>query len=235
VSKPAKKPPADQKKAIFLGVLVLIAAIALYVNVFAGDSSAPSVARVAQPVATAFKTPAEAVRREPGRVSVGEFKPRQGYARPEDRVDPATIDPTLRLDLLAKVQSVEPEQSLRNIFQYGPAPPPPAAKQIDLPKTQRIAINSTPPPPRPAGPVTPSAPTAPQMTFKYYGFKTSKVTGRKEAFLLDGEEIIIAGENDAVKGGRYRIVRIGPSTITIEDTQFKANQTLTLQEEAAVA
>ena len=26
----------------------------------------------------------------------------------------------------------------------------------------------------------------------------------------------------------------GPSTITIEDTQFKANQTITLQEEAAV-
>ena len=73
------------------------------------------------------------------------------------------------------------------------------------------------------------------MTFKYYGFKTSKATGKREAFLLDGDDILIGGENDSVKGGRYLIIRIGPTTITIEDTQFKANQTLTIQEEPAAA
>jgi len=235
VSAPVKKPAADQKKVIFLAVLLVGAAVALYVNVFSGDSESPSARPVAAPVAQAPKPVTEAARREPGRISVGEFKIRQGPARPEDRVDPATIDPTLRLDLLAKVQSVEPEQALRNIFQYGAAPPPPSAKPIELPKnTSKIVVNTPPPPPqRPAGPVTPPTPQAPPMTFKYYGFKTSKATGRKEAFLLDGDDIIIAGEDDAVKGGRYRIVRIGPSTITIEDTQFKANQTLTLQAEAA--
>jgi hypothetical protein len=69
------------------------------------------------------------------------------------------------------------------------------------------------------------------MTFKYYGFKVSKVSGRKQAFLLDGEDIIIAGENDAVKNSRYKVVRIGINSITIEDTQFKSSQTLPLQEE----
>jgi hypothetical protein len=229
---PTKK-PADQKKAAILGVLLVVAAIALYINVFSGDSAAPSVRPAAEPAAQVPKPASEAARREPSRNSLAEFKPRQGPARPEDRVDPSTIDPTLRLDLLAKVQSVEPEQSLRNIFQYG-APPP--SKVVDLPKTPKIALNTPPPPPPPpTGPVKPPAPQATPLTFKYYGFKTSKVTGRKEAFLLDGDEIIIAGENDAVKGGRYRIVRIGPNTITIEDTQSKTNQTLTLQEEAAAA
>jgi hypothetical protein len=69
------------------------------------------------------------------------------------------------------------------------------------------------------------------MTFKYYGYKVSKADGRKEAFLLDGDDIIIAGENDAVKLGRYKVVRIGVNSITIEDTQFNTTQTLQLQEE----
>jgi len=72
------------------------------------------------------------------------------------------------------------------------------------------------------------------MTFKYYGYKVSKSDGRKQAFLLDGDDIIIAGENDAVKSGRYKVVRIGVNSITIEDTQFKSTQTLQLQTDAAV-
>jgi hypothetical protein len=224
---------ADWKK-IFLAVLAVVAAYVLYTNVFSSEPSATGTRAIAQPAAQVQT--ADAVHREASRTSVTEFKPRQGPLRPEDRVDPATIDPTLRLDLLAKVQSVEPEQALRNIFQYGAAAPPPSVKPIDLPKnTQKISVNTPPPPPSTFAPPAQQTPTAPPMTFKYYGFKTSKATGRKEAFLLDGDEIIIAGENDAVKGGRYRIVRIGPNTITVEDTQFKANQTLTLTEEAAQA
>ena len=41
-----------------------------------------------------------------------------------------TIDPTLRLDLLAKLQDEGPAGGARNLFQFGPAPPPKA----DLPK-----------------------------------------------------------------------------------------------------
>jgi hypothetical protein len=61
----------------------------------------------------------------------------------------------------------------------------------------------------------------------------SKSNGRKQAFLLDGDDIIIAGENDSVKAGRYRVVNIGVNSITIEDTQFKKTQTLPLQETPA--
>ncbi len=72
------------------------------------------------------------------------------------------------------------------------------------------------------------------MTFKYYGYKITKSDGRKEAFLLDGDDIIIAAENDDVKKGRYKVVKIGVSSITIEDTQFKSTQTLPLQQDANV-
>src|SRR5205814_3509928 len=100
--------------------------------------------------------------------------------------------------------------TMRNIFQYGAAAPPPAPHNpIDLPKAPpKIAINQPPATaPPPAGP--PPTPQAPPMTFKYYGYKISKSDGRKEAFLLDGEDIIIAAENDPVKKGRYKVLRIG--------------------------
>jgi hypothetical protein len=230
----------EPKKLAILVVLLLVAALTLYFNVFSGDSSAPA------PVASAVPAPAASVapqaqiplpgsaqpteRRRTNEASAGgEFKPRMNYANPQDRPDPASIDPTLRLDLLAKVQQVEPDAVIRNIFQYGAAPPPPSAKPIDLPRNvPRIPVKIGPPlPPPPPGP--PPVPQAPPMTFKYYGYKVSKSNGRKQAFLLDGDDIIIAGENDSVKAGRYRVVTIGVNSITIEDTQFKKTQTLPLQ------
>jgi len=232
----------EPKKLAILGVLLTVAAATLYFNVFSGDSSAPApTARPAGPVTGSPQTqvylpaPPPAERRRTSEATAGgEFKPRVGPANPQDRPDPASIDPTLRLDLLAKVQQVEPDAVLRNIFQYGAAPPLPAVKPIELPKyTPKIPVNlgGPPGPPKPLGP--PPPPQAPPITFKYYGYKVSKSNGRKQAFLLDGDDIIIAGENDSVKAGRYRVVNIGVNSITIEDTQFKKTQTLPLQETPA--
>jgi hypothetical protein len=238
---------AQPKKVAVLGVLLAVAAVALYMNVFAGDSgnSAPAVYRppvLADPV---NKTPGSATSRVSARRTnrsantSGEIKPRQGWERPEDRPDPATIDPTLRLDLLAKVQNVEPEASMRNLFQYGTAPPPPSRALPALPSVKPIQVAgrggpaaSPPPPPPPAGP--PPEPKAPPITMKYYGYQISKADGTKKAFLLDGDDIIIAGENDQVKRGRYKVVAIGLTSITIEDTQFKTNQTVRIQEDPVV-
>ena len=240
------KAGAEPKKIAILVGLLVVAGIAIYMNVFSGDSAAPAPAsRAATPapvsVAADAAVPAPDTRRTARSTANGgstEVKFHQGPERPEDRRDPATIDPALRLDLLAKVQNVEPEESMRNLFQYGvaPAPPPPAAPPVALPKNvPTIAINKAPPPP-PQPPVTqgpPPPPSAPPMTFKYYGYKISKQNGSKEAFLLDGDDIIIAGENEALKRGRYKIVNISVSSITIEDTQFKSTQTLQIQQEAA--
>jgi len=242
------KTGAEPKKVAILAALLAIAAAVLYFNVFAGDSDSKTPIRsvVSAPVATAptarvvipgTGTGRSQDRRRASKNSlVSEFKIRQGTPPGEEKPDPATIDPTLRFDLLAKLQKVEPPASMRNIFQYGAAPPPPApaVKAVELPKnTPKIAINQIPAV-APGPPPPPPVPTAPPMTFKYYGYKVSKSDGRKEAFLLDGEDIIIAGENDSVKRGRYKVVRIGVNSITIEDTQFKSTQTLQLQTDAAV-
>jgi hypothetical protein len=233
---------AEKKnQVIILGVLVAIILVVVYMNFFSGGSdSAPGptpaaapIAVNAPPVAAPLGTPLPDTRRRTNRPSTsGEIKFRQGFARPEDRPDPATVNPTLRLDLLAKVQNVEPAGAMRNLFQYGAAPPPPAP--IELPKNvPKIAINKPPvtAPPPPPGP--PPAPVAPAMTFKYYGYQVPKTDGLKEAFLLDGDDIIVAHENETVKSGRYKVVKIGVNSITIEDTQFKSEQTLQLQIDAS--
>jgi hypothetical protein len=239
---------AEPKKLAILGGLLALAGVVLYLNVFSGDSPStptPAPRAVAIPASVTAPPSSDAIgapdtRRIAARKNASsgstEIKFRQGTLRPEDRPDPATIDPTLRLDLLAKVQNVEMEGTMRNLFQYGAAPPPPAAAVVPLPAhPPTIPINTKPPtpPPPPPPPGPPPTPQAPPMTFKYYGYKISKADGRKEAFLLDGDDIIIAGENDAVKLGRYKVVTIGVNSITIEDTQFKTTQTLRLQEEAA--
>lgn len=241
------KTGAEPKKVAILAALLVTGAVVMYLNVFSGDSetkrpAAPAAVAIPAPAPGTYVAPratpaAAADRRRTAKNNLGsEFKFRQGQAPGEEKPDPATIDPTLRLDLLAKLANVEPPASMRNIFQYGAAPPPPApaGKPVELPKNpptiaiNRPALNPPGPPP------PPPAPTAPPMTFKYYGYKISKADGRKEAFLLDGDEIIIAGENDSVKRGRYKVVRIGVNSITIEDTQFKSTQTLQLQEDAVV-
>ena len=239
---------AQPKKVAVLGVLLAVAAVAFYMNVLAGDSERPAPAPQRAPVLAnpvndhVNKTPQGAALhvndRRAGRGAANtsaEIKFRQ--ERPEDRPDPATIDPTLRLDLLAKVQNVAPEASMRNIFQYGAAAPPPSTKVPILPDhVTQIPVAGrgpvTPPPPPPPGP--PAEPVAPPITMKYYGYQISKVDGTKKAFLLDGDDIIIAGENEPVKRGRYKVVAIGLTSITIEDTQFKSNQTVRIQEDPAV-
>jgi hypothetical protein len=231
---------ADKNKLIILGALVAIILVVLYINLFAGGSdSAPGPAPTATPVAVntppvgaPVATPLPDTRRRTTRPSSGEIKFRQGFARPEDRPDPATINPTLRLDLLAKVQNVEPGGAMRNLFQYGSAPPP--AVPIALPKdVPKIAINKQTPVTAPPPPGPPPPPRAPPMTFKYYGYQVAKTDGLKEAFLLDGDDIILAKENETVKSGRYKVVKIGVNSITIEDTQFKSEQTLQLQVDAS--
>ncbi|HKD08202.1 MAG TPA: hypothetical protein VKB79_20040 [Bryobacteraceae bacterium] len=225
----------EPKKVAWLaGIVVAGAGIIYYANFASSDSGAvtvPTATRTAAPTPAAGHTAKVLTdrRRVTNQGLIDDWKPRQGPKNPEDRPDPATIDPAIRLDLLAKVQAVEPAAAGRNLFVFGAAPPPPTAPVPALPKNvSKIAVNQPPPAPAvPAGP--PPPPPPPPITLKYYGYKISATDGHKAAFLLDGDDILVAGENDTIKR-RYRVVKIGVNSITIEDTQFKNTQTLQLQE-----
>jgi len=158
-----------------------------------------------------------------------EFRPSLKPKRPEDRVDLTSYDPTLRLDLLAKVQAVNIEGGRRNLFQVGTPPLPP---EPTVPVKQGTQVAQMGPQPPPAPPQPPPPPQAPPITLKYYGYSSARGDNHKRAFFLDGDDILVGAEGDVVKK-RYRVVRIGVNSVVMEDTQFKHEQTLPLQEEGA--
>jgi len=229
---------ADRKKMAFLGVLVVVGGYFFYSNVLSGPSaSSPehsaSVARHTvspPPEAPNYAAKQAIARRATSPRTTEEFRPSLKPKRPEDRVDPMSIDPTLRLDLLAKVQAVDMQGGNRNLFQFSTAPPPPLPKEPIVKLAGAGGKNPNLPPPGP--PPAPAAPAPPPIQLKYYGYSSARGDNRKHAFFLDGDEILVAGEGDMVKK-RYRVVRIGVNSVVMEDTQFKHEQTLPLQEEAA--
>ena len=232
----------NRTKVGFLAVLGLVAVYLLYTNVFSsqkgpGGTPGPESERTSAPAlpgaegAPGQNTPRVEAPRAPdsnrnaSRGKNEEFHPVLHSKRPEDRVDPMSIDPILRLDLLGKVQGVELAGGSRNLFQYGP---PPVKAELKGPEPKVV--------PQPVAPVLKAddqpkpIPPPPPINLKYYGFSTGRVNGKKTAFFLDGDEISVAAEGDTVKK-RYRVVRIGVNSVLMEDTESKRQQSLPLTED----
>jgi hypothetical protein len=229
----------DKKKVGFLAVLALVGGYTLYTNVLSGPSgtttepprrasaaSAPTI-----PEAVALPAAPGAAPRAPASRSRGRSEEMHWVLfskHPENLPDPATIDPTLKLDLLAKVQSVDLAGGSRNLFQFSTPPPPP---KVEAPKGMgpKIALN----PPAPAKPMN-TAPVEPPPTpppYKFYGFSTARNNGKKTAYFLDGDDILLVAEGDTLKR-RYKVVRIGPTSVTMEDLDSKRQVSVPLVDES---
>jgi hypothetical protein len=229
---------ADRKKLAYLGILLVV-----LVGVFLWnrEPSSPEAHTASplnvSPVVPAPGRPAASSSpavppRAPGRSGirpVEDFKP---SLKPKEGVDISKTDPSLKLDLLAKLKSVPFEIGPRgSVFDWGKAPPPPP---------QAVAIlHPGPMPPMPPKPTTtaagtdaakPAIPPATPIPLKFYGY--SAKSGTKRAFFLDGDDIAVAGENDVIKN-RYKIVKIGVNSVVVEDLNNKNQQTLPLVEELA--
>jgi hypothetical protein len=230
---------AEPKKVAILCGLAVVGGYVFYANVLSsgpetGSSKATAPAVVA-PISPNVGGKQAGAHKMSSRVSSQEFRPKLPV-RPEDRPNYATIDPTLRLDLLKKVQAVEPQGGSRSLFQFSAAPPPDEVKgtmiaTTIIPKSKRFGPDPLPKPtPTPA---PPPPPPPPAIALKFFGFAAPRPDGTKRAFFLDGDDIFVASEGELVKK-RYRLVRIGVNSVIMEDTQFKNNrQTLVLQPEAA--
>ncbi|HEY1219507.1 MAG: hypothetical protein ABSE42_16255 [Bryobacteraceae bacterium] len=241
----------DKRKVVVLALLGLGAAYAVYVNVLAPQGATPSSGRAA--VASApEEAPTVAA---PGHATAGgasvpaprgaaraarpaernrseEFHPVLHSKNPEEQIDPNVVDPRIRLDLLAKLQAVAPAGGGRNLFQTGPAPPP---KPLG-PEPKIVLVKRPPGPPeivQPQPPGPPGPPPLPPITFKYYGLTSVRPNGKRTAFFMNGEEILIRGVGDVVAGS-YKLVSIGLTSAVVEDTQSKRQQTVPLAEEAQV-
>ncbi len=227
---------AEPKKLAFLGVAVAVLGAVLYFNFFSSDETpAPRPQGAVQRIAQAtepdtggvgvVRPPAPETRARPSIKGGGQqsVRPEFKLGLKDKELDPASIDPTLRLDKLSKVQTVALAGGARNLFEFGASPLPKNPEPKILP-TPVVPVGP-PPPPTP----TPKPP-APPIPLKFYGYATPAPSGAKRVFFLDGEDIIVAAEGQLVKN-RYKVVRIGINSVVVEDMQFQNQQTLPLQEQ----
>jgi len=243
---PRKLGAENKKKIMWLGGLVAVLIGVLIWNSASSSSSSPGpvattpkaaatpgalghrTAVTTTPVTSSQVVPGQRpMRGQPGRSD--DFHPTLKLA---DNTDVSKIDPTLKLELLARLKKVEMEGGARSLFDFGQPPPPPAPKVDPLhpgPMTT-ISANGKGPdkpgePPKPAGP-----PPPPPIPLKFYGYSSTAKNGSRRAFFLNGDDIFVAGENDTIQN-RYKVIRIGVNSAVVEDTANKHQQTLPLVEE----
>jgi hypothetical protein len=123
------------------------------------------------------------------------------------------LDPTLDLHLLSQSEEIKYTGNGRNIFVAGSLP-------IEKPKgtgatDQQTALHQPPPVPPP-----------PPITLKFFGF-ANRPGETKRVFLSQGEDVFIAVEGDIVDR-RYRILRISPNAVDVEDVINNNRQSLPL-------
>lgn len=118
-----------------------------------------------------------------------------------------SLDPTLRLDLLAMSEKTQYEGNGRNIFVS-------QAEDVVIPRP--VARGDTDP--NGEGQDTyhlPPAPQAPPIPLKFYGFASSPGEPKK-IFLKLGEDVFVAGEGEIVDR-RYKVIRISNTSVEIQD------------------
>jgi hypothetical protein len=126
------------------------------------------------------------------------------------------LDPTLDLNLLAQSEDIKYAGNGRNIFVAGSLP------TIDKPKrtgatdkNQQAEIH-----------MPPVIPPPPPINLKFFGF-ANKPGEAKRVFLVQGEDVFIAGEGDIVDR-RYRVLHITNTAVEMEDVLNNNRQSIPL-------
>jgi hypothetical protein len=132
-----------------------------------------------------------------------------------ETADNGTLDPRLRLDILAASQSKKYESGGRNIFRMEEKPPALAADVRTRPPFGPDPLPTPPPPPPP-----------PMIPLKFYGF-ASKPTEPKKIFLFDEGEVFVARQGDIVER-KYKVIQINNTSVIIEDVLNNNKQTIPL-------
>jgi len=179
----------NKKKAMWamvLGALAMVALAYQFIPMLVGPSAPGTSAQAAAPA--------------PARVTA------HPGTKPGKRTPTESLDPALRLDLLAASEKTMYEGSGRNIFvsqaEDIPQPKGPGVTDIKKAEEEKPYVPPTPPPP-------------PPIPLKFYGF-ASAPGEPKRIFLKLGEDVFVAGEGEIVDR-RYKVIHISPNSVLIQD------------------
>jgi hypothetical protein len=139
------------------------------------------------------------------------LQPVLGGKTPAQLLPENNLDPRLRLDLLKNSADVEYKGNGRNIFRAGAEPVKEIPKVVTPPMPMSAA--NTPPPP-------------PTINLKFFGF-ANRQGAENKVFLSQGDDVFVASQGDIVNR-RYKILRITPTSVEVEDVISNVRQTLPL-------
>jgi hypothetical protein len=125
-----------------------------------------------------------------------------------------SLDPTLRYDWLSASEDTKYSGAGRNIF---------LAQEIPQPRGNGTTDHAKNPPPPP---VQQGPPPPPPINLKFFGFANKPGETRK-VFLSQGEDVFIAAEGDIIDR-RYKILRITPLSVEVEDVLTNNRQSIPL-------
>jgi hypothetical protein len=175
--------------AVVLGAIAILYCAYQFIPMFTESSSPGSSAQAAAPIVT--------------RVSA--TRPGQKGSK-KQHAD--SLDPTLRLDLLAAAEQTQYEGNGRNIFVAQP-------DQVVIPKPIAPAGKDTPGGEQPDAYRVPAVPAPTPIPLKFFGF-ASKVGESKKIFLSQGEDVWVAGEGEIINR-RYKVIQILPNSVEMQD------------------
>lgn len=206
----------NRNTVIAAAVLGAIALFLVWRTFFGGGpvfaSKPPAPVQPAVPITNAGPPARRVGRARPGTRNTG--------SKPEPTLQ-ASLDPRLRLDLLKGSENTEYKGSGRNIFRAEAELPIPKPEGNGLKDQGKVA-----PPPPPPQHVDTGPPPPPPIPLKFFGFANRPGEPRK-AFLLQGEDVFVASEGEVVSR-RYKVVKINPNSIEIQDLLGNNTQTIPL-------
>lgn len=196
---------SENRTKLITATVLMVLALAMGGRLLFDSPATPSPAlRAADPPASIATVPTASPRSKPG------------LKKPERAT--RSLDPTLRYDWLRASEGTEYRGTGRNIFRADAEIPaivtPPATDKT-------VAVDTGPPPP----------PPPPPINLKFYGF-ASKPGESKKIFLSQGEDVFIAAEGDIVDR-RYRVLRISPVAVEVEDVLNNNRQSLPLAQQGS--
>lgn len=197
----------NRRQLIVLVVLLGIASISVARMLFSWSRPSTS-AEASAPVSAAPPAPAP-------RAQAMTVRGRRTNAPVPSTALAPNGDPRLRLDLLKYSEDMKYEGNGRNIFE---------AKMEEIPKTI-IPVTSKNPEPPPI-PIPTGPPPPPPINLKFFGF-ANRPGEPKSVFLSQGEDVFIAKEGEIVDR-RYKLVRIQPTAVEVEDVLNNHRQTIQL-------
>ena len=192
----------ENQTKLFAAVGLAVLAVVVLLFSFGGSAPTPTTpATAVAPVATSAT------------VSTSRPAPRTKAHGKKANSGPRSLDPTLRYDWLKASEDTKYEGTGRNIFMtQAEIPQPVAPAQTEA---EKLAAQGPPPPPPP-----------PPINLKFFGF-ASKPGEAKKIFLSEGEDVFIAAEGEVVNR-HYKVLRISPTSVEIEDVLNNNRQNIPL-------